>query len=388
MSIVKYSVGLMSGTSLDGIDAALVKIEGCGKETKVELIDFINEEIPNEIKKEILDCCNIEKSNVEMICSLNFKLGYLFAKAVKKVCKKANFHIKELDFIGSHGQTIYHIPKAYNHTIKSTLQIGEPAVIAYETGTMVVSNFRTMDMAAGGEGAPLVPYTEFILYRSNKNRIIQNIGGIGNVTVIPANCNLEEMYAFDTGPGNMIIDEVTKRLKNKKYDKEGKYAAKGKVNDKLLGELMGIEYINSSPPKTTGRELFGGQFVDKLLKNNSEIDADDLIATVTMFTAKSISENYKKFIFTKNKIDEIILCGGGCYNKTLVKNIKELLPNYKVMIGEELGFSSDDKEAVAFAVLANETLNNNCSNIIGATGAGKRVLLGNITPKPIKDKIV
>lgn len=375
-----YAVGLMSGTSLDGIDAALIKIEGRGESTKVELIEFLNEKIPEDIKDEIRKAFTLDKSSVELICSLNFKLGYIFADAVKKVCQKAGVPLEWLDFIGSHGQTVFHIPRAYGNFIKSTLQIGEPAVIAYETGVTVVSNFRTMDMAAGGEGAPLVPYTEYILYKSNKNRALQNIGGIGNVTVLPGNCSLDEMYAFDTGPGNMIIDEVTKRLMGVSFDKGGEFAAKGKINEKLLKELMGIEYIKARPPKTTGRELFGSQFVDKLLEGWGSIITFDLIATVTAFTAKSIAENYRSFVIPKCPIDEVILGGGGSYNNTLVEMIKKYLSECKVMIQEDIGYSSDAKEAVAFAVLANEALNGLCGNVLGATGAKERAVLGNITP--------
>lgn len=378
----KYVVGLMSGTSLDGVDAALVKIKGHGENIKAQLVEFLNMQIPEDIKNEIRDSFSIERSNVELICSLNFKLGYLFAEAAKAVCEKAKFDIKNLDFIGSHGQTSFHIPVPYKNFAKSTLQIGEPAVIAYETNTLVVSNFRTMDMAALGEGAPLVPYTEYLLYRSDKNRALQNIGGIGNVTVIPAHCSLDDMSAFDTGPGNMIIDEVTKRLKGVSYDKGGAFAAQGTIIEEMLSELMAEEYMDRVPPKTTGRELFGSQFVDKLIEKYGNLKAEDIIATVTMFTAKSIEHNYRKFIFPKAKIEEIILGGGGSYNNTLVSMIKELLPECKVMIQEDLGYSSDAKEAIAFAVLANETLNGNAGNVLNATGAKERVILGNITPVP------
>lgn len=376
----KYAVGLMSGTSLDGIDGALIKIQGVGTNVKVNLIHFINEGLPEDIKEEIKNCCSISKSNVETICSLNFKLGYLFAEVVKKLCKEAKFPINKLDFIGSHGQTIFHIPKESNNFVKSTLQIGEPSVIAYETGVTVVSNFRTMDIAAGGQGAPLVPYTEYILYKSNKNRLLQNVGGIGNVTVIPANCSLEDIFAFDTGPGNMIIDEVVKVLKKVPYDKDGAFARVGQINEELLKELMEVPYITMEPPKTTGRELFGKQFVEKLLINWSNLKAEDIIATVTAFTAHSIAENYKRFIFPKYHIDEVIVGGGGSYNNTLIEMLRNLLSNCKVIIQEDIGYSSDAKEAVAFAVLANETLNGLEGNIIGATGATERVILGNITP--------
>ncbi len=376
----KYAVGLMSGTSLDGIDAALVKIKDSGEKTRVEIIEFINEKLPEDIKNEIRNCCGVDKSNVELVCSLNFKLGYLFADAAKKVCSRADFQLNRLDFIGSHGQTVFHIPREYGNLAKSTLQIGEPSVIAYETGVTVVSNFRTMDMAAGGEGAPLVPYTEYLLYRGEKSRALQNVGGIGNVTVLPVNCGLDDMHAFDTGPGNMIIDEVVKRLKGVSYDKGGAFAAEGEVNEELLSELMDTPYIREAPPKTTGRELFGSQFVDKMLEKWGGLRDMDIIATVTAFTAHSIAENYKNFVFPRYDIDEVILGGGGSYNKTLVGMLKDLLPKCSVLIQEEIGYSSDAKEAIAFAVLANETLSGNAGNVIGATGASGRVVLGNITP--------
>lgn len=376
----KYAVGLMSGTSLDGIDVALVKISGNSENTKVELIEFVNLDMPEDIKKEIKSCCKLEESNVELICSLNFKLGYLFADAVKMVCKRAKFPLDKLDFIGSHGQTIYHIPVGSDRSIKSTLQIGEPAVISYETGATVVSNFRVMDMAAGGQGAPLVPYVDYILYKSDKTRALQNIGGIGNVTVIPKNCRVDDVFAFDTGPGNMIIDEVVQRLKGVKYDKDGYFASQGKIIEGMLKELLDIPYISKKPPKTTGREMFGSSFVDSLLKKWGIHKDFDIITTVTAFTAYSIYINYKLYIFDKYSVDEVIISGGGSYNKTLVNMIKDLLANCSVMIQEDLGYSSDAKEAVAFAVLANETLNGICSNIKGATGARERVVLGNITP--------
>ena len=261
----KYAVGIMSGTSLDGIDVAVVKVDNYGINTKIDLVGFDTVPFSDDLKEEIKKGLSLEKSNVELICSLNFKLGYAFSEAVKTVCMKINFDLAKIDFIGSHGQTIFHIPKDTGILKKSTLQIGEPSVIAYEIGCQVVSNFRSMDMAAGGEGAPLVPLTEYILYRNDKNRVLQNIGGIGNATVIPANCKLNDIFAFDTGPGNMIIDEVTYKLTNMPYDIGGELAKKGKIINSMLEELMSHEYIVKLPPKSTGREVFGSQFADKIL---------------------------------------------------------------------------------------------------------------------------
>ncbi|MBD8847806.1 MULTISPECIES: anhydro-N-acetylmuramic acid kinase AnmK [Priestia] len=384
-----YIVGLMSGTSLDGIDAALIIVENSGTDTKLKVIEFITYPFSKEIENEIKLALSLEKSNVQLICSLNFKLGKLFAEAVKKVCEKAKFPLEKLDLIGSHGQTIYHQPMKEANFVPSTLQIGEPAVIAYETNTTVISNFRTMDMAAGGQGAPLVPYTEYILYKDKqKGRLLQNIGGIGNVTVLPKEALLNDMYAFDTGPGNMIIDEVCQQLFDIPYDTEGRFAAKGNVNKDLLDYCMSHSYIAASPPKTTGREMFGKQYVETLLRKFSYLSKEDILATATMFTASSIVDSYRKFILPKTDIDEIIVGGGGSYNLTLMKMIKMLIGNsISVLTQEEIGYSSEAKEAVAFALLANETYHGKSSNVLKATGAKYSVVLGNITPAPCKSKI-
>lgn len=377
------AVGLMSGTSLDGIDAALVEIKGSGINTKVDLLEFETFKIPSEIKNEIKKACLEDKSSVDLICSLNFKLGNLFADAVIDILNKANIDIEQLDYIASHGQTIYHIPKDREGLVKSTLQIGEASVIAYKTNTLVISNFRVMDMAANGEGAPLVPYTEYILYSEKEKGIaLQNIGGIGNVTVLPESNLIDDIFAFDTGPGNMAIDEACNILFGIPYDKDGKIASSGFVNDEMLNELMKMKYIHEKPPKTTGREDFGQRFVEKIIDKYSQLKSEDIIATLTMFTAKSISYNYKKFIIPNNKLEKVIIAGGGAHNKTLIKFIKEELEGIEVLIQEDLGFSSDAKEAIAFAVLGNETLNNNFSNVPSATGANEKVILGQITMSP------
>ncbi|MDU3723846.1 MAG: anhydro-N-acetylmuramic acid kinase AnmK [Clostridium celatum] len=379
-----YAVGLMSGTSLDGIDAALVEIDNFGKKTKIKLIEFITTSIPLDVKDEIKRACSEEQSSVDLICSLNFKLGYLFAEATKNVCNKAGITLENLDFIASHGQTIYHLPKSRDSFIPSTLQIGEPAIIAYETGVKVVSNFRVMDMASGGEGAPLVPYSEYIIYGSDEENIaLQNIGGIGNVTVIPKGGDINSIFAFDTGPGNMIIDEVCQRLFKLNYDEDGKIAANGEIQNDILDDLMSHSYINAFPPKTTGREEFGQQFVDELLKKYNNKKPEDILSTVTMFTAKSIAVNYKNFIMNKVNLNKVII-GGGAHNKTLLSYLKNELPNVSIVTQDDIGLSSDAKEAIAFVILGNETLNNNFSNVPSATGAKEKVILGNITPNPIR----
>ncbi|MCQ6521067.1 MULTISPECIES: anhydro-N-acetylmuramic acid kinase AnmK [Bacillus] len=377
-----YIAGVMSGTSLDGIDVALVRIEGSGVDSKVKLIHFTTVPFRNDIKSEIQQALSIENSNVQLICSLNFKLGLCFANAVKEVCKEANFSLEQLDLIGSHGQTIYHQPNPEGNIISSTLQIGEPAVIAYDTNTTVISNFRTMDMAAGGQGAPLVPYSEVILYRDpSKNRLLQNIGGIGNVTVIPSQKSDQNVIAFDTGPGNMIIDEVCQRLFQLPYDQNGEIAEQGEVVDEILTYCMNHPFLKMNPPKSTGREQFGEEFVSQLLKRYEKYSKENILTTVTMFTASSIVYHYKEFILPYYEIAEVILGGGGSYNDTLVEMIRYGLKDEKctIFIQEDIGYSSEAKEAIAFAILANETYHRNPSNVPSATGAKKSVVLGNVT---------
>ncbi len=383
---VMYIAGIMSGTSLDGIDVALVHIEGSGVESKVKLIHFITVPFCNDMKNEIQQALSIENSNVQLICSLNFKLGLCFANAVREVCKEANFPLGQLNLIGSHGQTIYHQPKHDGNMIPSTLQIGEPAVIAYETNTTVISNFRTMDIAAGGQGAPLVPYSEIILYRHpTKNRLLQNIGGIGNVTIIPSHLSDKNVIAFDTGPGNMVIDEMCQRLFQLSYDQNGKIAKQGVIVDEILTYCMNHSFLKMNPPKSTGREQFGEEFVSELLKRYERHSKENIVMTVTMFTARSIVHQYKEFILPYYEIDEVILGGGGSYNRTLVEMIRNGLKEEKcaLFLQEDIGYSSEAKEAIAFAILANETHHRNPSNVPSATGAKQSVVLGNITFPPI-----
>ncbi|MFC9726457.1 MULTISPECIES: anhydro-N-acetylmuramic acid kinase AnmK [Bacillus cereus group] len=381
-----YIAGVMSGTSLDGIDVALVHIDGSGVDSKVELIHFTTVPFCNDMKNDIQQALSIENSNVQLICSLNFKLGLRFANAVKEVCKEANFPLRQLDLIGSHGQTIYHQPQQDGGMIPSTLQIGEPAIIAYETNTRVISNFRTMDMAAGGQGAPLVPYSEIILYRhQTKNRLLQNIGGIGNVTVIPSQLSEKSVIAFDTGPGNMVMDEVCQRLFQLSYDQNGNIAKQGVVVEEVLTYCMNHPFLKMNPPKSTGREQFGEEFVSELLKRFEKHSKENILTTVTRFTASSIVYHYKEFILPYYEIDEVILGGGGSYNDTLVEMIRHGLKEEKcaLFLQEDIGYSSEAKEAIAFAILANETYHRNPSNVPSATGAKESVVLGNITFPPI-----
>ncbi|MEW9096046.1 MAG: anhydro-N-acetylmuramic acid kinase AnmK [Clostridiaceae bacterium] len=373
----KLVVGLMSGTSLDGIDCALVQIEGNGINTKIKPMYFDNLPMPDDIRREILQCCSVENSNVEKICRLNFNLGELFAHAVISLCNKNKIELSHIDLIGSHGQTIYHIPQ------NSTLQIGELSVIAERTNIPVIGDFRVRDVAAGGHGAPLVPYPEYLLYRSkNKTRILQNIGGIGNATILPKNATLDQVIAFDTGPGNMIIDRVVFELTNgeKGFDKDGGIARKGKVHKKILDDMMNHPYMKTLPPKTTGREVFGVDYTKRLLDKCSSMNLckEDIVATITAFTVESIAYHYEKYVFNKYHVDEVIIGGGGSYNNTLISMLEQRLPMISIKTQEDFGYFSDAKEAIAFAILANEAIHGNYNNVPSVTGAKHPVIMGKI----------
>lgn len=378
----QYGVGIMSGTSLDGIDVALVKIEGQTPNIKLELVDFYSEDMDTDIRQRILQLSNPNTANLIELTSMNLELGYIFSKAVKNMLAQSNFK-GDIDFIASHGQTIYHNPVPNEKFIKSTLQIGDPSPIAYEHNVPVVFNFRMMDIVAGGEGAPLVPFTEFVLYSNSKHtRLLQNIGGIGNVTVLDKDAKLNDVWAFDTGPGNMMMNAAVEYFYSEPYDKDAMYAKQGKLIDELYNLLISDPYLDIMPPKSTGREYYTKEKVEEICKKYNS--PNDVIYTLTKFTAYTIADSYRKFIFNKHNVDEIIIGGGGAYNPLLMKLIQSLLPEYKVIKQEELGFSSDAKEAIAFALLGYTTLNNEYNNAPTATGANEFVILGQIQPKPKK----
>ena len=373
------AVGLMSGTSLDGIDAVLCDICGSGNTTRIKQLEFTTLPLSSEIKEKIKRCCN-NQATVAQVCSLNFELGELFAKAVQSVCKQYGVKTTQLGFIASHGQTIYHIPRKTSDYAASTLQIGESAVIAQRCGCPCIANFRVKDMAAGGEGAPLVPFSEYILYSKKDEAVaLQNIGGIGNVTVLPANGSIDDVFAFDTGPGNMVIDEAMQCLFNLAYDDNGTIAFKGKLIEPLMEQLKKDSYLSLVPPKTTGREVYGSNYTHQLLNQYNTCNPEDIIATLTWFTAYSIAENYRRFILDKHDVKKVILGGGGAHNASLRHFLANELPGIAVLTQEDLGYSSDAKEAIAFVILGNETLHHQFSNVPKATGAKQKVILGNVT---------
>jgi len=379
----KIVIGLMSGTSVDALDVAVVEITGSGEETKLNLLKYQEYQYSSGLKDLVLKSSLTQTSNIENICRLNFLLPQIYSDAIKKVCNKINLSLSEVDLIGSHGQTIHHLPEEmemFGHMVRSTLQIADPMVLAKLTGIITIGDFRVGDVALGGQGAPLVPYVDYILFRSEKvNRALLNLGGIANFTILPKNCSKEEAIAFDTGQANMLIDMICKKYFNVGFDRNGEIAESGKLNEELFEKLLNIDtYIKRQPPKSTGREHYNESFLNKLLQDEN-IPAADLLNTLTDYTAYSVYYNYEKFIKPVNEIDELVLSGGGANNLYLVKCLRKWFGG-KVIIRkiDELGMSSDAKEAICFAILANETVSGNPSNMIKVTGASKETILGKI----------
>ena len=372
-------VGLMSGTSADGIDAVLTRITGSGLSTKVEQLGFHFLPFDAATRKAILDICGGSCGGTRDICLLGTHLGRLYAQAVRELLKVTE--IEKIDLIGSHGQTVYHIPEEteyLNTPLRGTMQIGDPSYLAEEFGCPVVSDFRIRDMAAGGLGAPLVPYTEFLLYRSETEDVaLQNIGGIGNVTLLSAGCSLSDVTAFDTGPGNMVMDALAAKITDgrMRYDDGGKLAASGKVIPELLEWMLDDPYLRRCPPKTTGREYYGADYVEKLLSFGT-YPMVDILTTATVFTAQSIALSLHRF--APRMPSRLVVGGGGSRNPTLLHFLREALPEVSVQTQEDLGLDSDAKEAVAFAILANDALFGICNNAPSATGAKHGVVMGRI----------
>ena len=372
-------VGLMSGTSADGIDAVLTRITGFGLTTKVEQLGFYFLPFDAPTRERILAVAGGDFGGSREICLLGTHLGRLYAQAVRELLRATG--TDRVDLIGNHGQTVWHIPEeeAYLGTgIRGTLQIGDPSYLAEEFGCPVVSDFRIRDMAAGGLGAPLVPYTEFLLYRSETEDVaLQNIGGIGNVTLLPAGCSLDQVTAFDTGPGNMVMDALVAKLTEgrQSYDDGGRLAASGRVIPELLAYMLEDPYLAKQPPKTTGREYYGREYVDRILAFGDH-PLVDVLTTATAFTAHSIALSLRRF--AAKLPDRLVVAGGGSRNPTLLSFLQQALPEVKVQIQEDLGYDSDAKEAVAFALLANEALFGVCNNAPSATGASHGVVMGRI----------
>ena len=368
----KKIISMMSGTSCDSIDVGLCIVK---PDLSCTLIDGFNVEYPKKIREHIFQIFH-KGANLEDICKMNFVIGQCFANAANEMIKK---HGKP-DFIASHGQTVYHYPKdttVANISEKSTLQIGEPSVIAQKTGCTTIANFRTADIAQGGNGAPLVCFADKTWFGPlNKNVAIQNIGGISNVTVISKDC---ATFGFDTGLGNIMIDYCAQKFFQTTYDKDGKLAQQGNVSQNWLNCLLEDEYYYTEPPKTTGREYFSERYIENALKLAPE-NKYDIMATVTALTAKTIAQSYERFVYPNTQIDEIILGGGGAYNPTLIKFLRNYLPKHiEIKTHENYGISNNFKEVMAFALLGYCTFYKIPNNVPSCTGAVQPVVMGQIS---------
>ncbi|WP_049762067.1 anhydro-N-acetylmuramic acid kinase [Candidatus Korobacter versatilis] len=372
----------MSGTSADGINVALVQCVGRGLKTRVKLIAHEEYPYPSVVRHAVLAMMNAAAASVADLARLNFVLGELYADAVLATLKK---HNSRCDLIGCHGQTLYHQGEAKSflgRKVAVTWQTGESAILAARTGVPVVSDFRPADMAAGGKGAPLVPYLDILLFgRPRLGRIVQNIGGIGNMTAIPAGAKHSQVVAFDTGPGNMVIDAVMQQLYSRPYDKDGAIAAEGTPDLEVARAVLRRPFFRRKPPKTAGREEFGREFVAHFIELCGSIPKQDIVATATVVTAMSIRRAIENFLDKPHTYREILVSGGGAKNPTLLRMLGEELENLKVKVRTtaEFGMPIEAKEAVAFAVMAYQTWRRQPSNVPSATGASRPAILGKIT---------
>jgi anhydro-N-acetylmuramic acid kinase len=384
--------GIMSGTSADGINVALVRVVWRGRprprasgstNLSFKFLAHAEYPYPKQVRRAVLDAMNAKQASVAELARLNFLLGELYADAVLATQRRFR---QKVELIGCHGQTLYHQgdPAMFlGRKLSVTWQTGEGAVTAARTGMPVVSDFRPADIAAGGKGAPLVPFLDYLLYRSERvGRIVQNIGGIANLTAIPAGALADEIMAFDTGPGNMVIDAVTDQLFGKPYDRDGQIAASGAVLEHVVSDLLHTPFFLRKPPKTAGREEFGREFVRQFMTRCGRAPKRDIVATATALTARSIPDALRRFVVKGEKVfDELIASGGGASNPTLLAILaNELRPlGVKIRSSDEFGLPSQAKEAAAFALMAFETWNRRPSNVPSATGASRRAILGKIS---------
>ena len=375
--------GVMSGTSADGIDVALVRVLGRGFNLRFELLGHEHFGYPDTVKQAVLRAMNAANISVAELSRLNFLLGALYEEAIRKAQQRTG--TREIELVGCHGQTIYHQgdPAPYlGKDIACTWQTGEGSVIAGRLGVPVVSDFRPADMAAGGKGAPLVPFLDYVVFRHRRaGRIVQNIGGIGNLSAIPAHATPERVMAFDTGPGNMVIDQLTQLLFNKPFDRNGAIAGRGHVLETVLKEMLRNPFFRQKPPKTAGREEFGREYAKAFLRRCGKANKEDVIATATALTACSISDAIRSFVVKKDEYRDYIVSGGGSRNLTLMKMLSPEIAKFglKLRHSDEFGVPSQAKEAIAFALLAYQTWHRQPGNIPSATGAKRPAILGKIS---------
>lgn len=376
----KLVIGLMSGTSADGIDAALVRITGSGPSTAVRQLAFRIYPYPAGLREILFRSSDARTARLDEIARLDMLLGSLFADAARKIARRAGVPLSRVDLIGSHGQTIHHLPsglRMFGKTIRATVQVAHPSAVAKLTGVLTVGDFRVGDVAAGGSGAPLVPLFDFLMFRSpSRNRALLNIGGIANITILSAKCAPEDVRAFDTGPGNMVVDGLMNTLFARPFDTGGQTALRGKILPRLLRHMESHPYLQRKPPKSTGREDFGESFLRQILRHARGRSKEDIVTTASEFTALSIYRSYLEFIRKRIRIDEMFVSGGGVHNAYLMGALSRYFGEIPVRPAVYAGVSPDAKEAICFAVLANETIAGHPGNLPSVTGARKATSLG------------
>ncbi len=376
-------IGLISGTSADAIDAALCEVEGAPPHLQARIVAALPYAYPPGFQDRILDACRPERSSVDALCQLHADLGEHFAAAALRLLDEIGLAPAGVDLIGSHGQTVWHQVRE-DGSVSATLQLTEASIIAERTGITTVSNFRPRDVAAGGQGAPLTSYADWLLLRHPDHwRAVQNIGGIGNVTFLPPlSDQASAPLALDTGPGNALIDAAITLITGgaQHYDRDGALAAQGQADADWLAGLLAHPYYRRQPPKTTGRELFGAGMAEALLAEGRARGLDDasIVATLTALTAASIADAYRRF--APAPVGEVIVGGGGQRNPVLMAMLRERLAGTPVLTHEDVGLDSDNKEALVFALLAHETWHHRPGNHPALTGASHPVVMGQITP--------
>jgi anhydro-N-acetylmuramic acid kinase len=384
---VRCVLGLMSGTSADGADAALVEIEGSGPELSWKLLAFEHRPYPEDLRERLMELFHEGRGELAGIIALSNRITREFASAGLEALDRAGLKPGEIDLVGSHGQTLWHAPpRVAGPERAGSWQAGGAAMLAEALGAPVVHDFHSRDIAVGGEGAPLVPYADYLLLRDGKlGRLALNIGGTADVAYLPPGSGPEAILAFDTGPGNMVIDEIVRALTGgaRSYDPEGRMAREGRTSSRLLEELLRHPFFRRQPPRSTGREEFGSRFATTVLGKGRHLglEGPDILATVTELTARTICESIKEFVLPRGSLDQVIGSGGGLHNARLVELIVEGLPQgAELKPSDEFGLPVDAKEAIAHAVLANETICGRPANLPGATGAARPVILGSIVP--------
>ncbi len=383
-------LGMMSGTSADGIDVALARISGTPPNPNAKLLGHTSVTFPSALRKEILRVAEQQPITAGDLSQLNSRLGELFAAAALTACRHFRVAPSKIALIGSHGQTIFHQGRPVSYfgsATASTLQIGEPSVIAARTSITTVGDFRPADMALGGQGAPLVPYADYLLYRHERlGRVSLNLGGIANVTVLPRAAKPQQVFAFDTGPANMLIDGLVSHFTRGRlrFDKNAQLASQGRSIPALLDELMCDPYLKLAPPKSTGREYYGHAYLKKVLAlgRRHRAKANDLIRAATIFTALSVVDALNRFVLPKTRIQQLIVSGGGAHNPLILAQLAATLPGIEILPSSRLGIPEDAKEALAFAMLAYETFHHRPSNLPSATGARGPAILGKISYAP------